>query len=214
MWIWGTHSPPPPATSHQCPDLGCLPLSATPRLGPGSGRWDCREESPRPLRLYHGSLQEEYGCNALVPVQGQPAAPATAAETALGLRVQVELGAKGAILPALLLLCLAGVVLQGGEQNVTLPSWHSVGGGDPARVALSPAAGRRGSPAPGSASHGSDSADAPSAGGGRSSRSSPLSSRPGVGLMARSLLRTPSLQRQGHGLWVPGCPGAGRCGQA
>lgn len=175
--------------------LCCLPH---PRLGSSSGRWGCKEESPRLQRLYQGSLQEEYGCNALVLVRDHPAVPAAAAELALGLRVQVELGAKGAILPALLILGWDGVVLWGGEQNVTFPPWHGVWATAPTQAALSPAAGRRGSPPPGSASRGSGSAHVPSAAGGMSSRSFPLSSRPEVGPTAQSPLRIPSLQGQGH----------------
>lgn len=71
-------------------------------------------------RLYQGSLQEEYGCNALIFIGGQPAVPAAAAEPALGLRVQVELGAEGAILPALP-LCQAGLGLQGESSHPAAP---------------------------------------------------------------------------------------------
>lgn len=58
----------------------------------------------QPTGLYQGALQEEYGCHAHVLVGGQPAVPAAAAEAALGLGVQVELGAEAAILPAFLFL--------------------------------------------------------------------------------------------------------------
>lgn len=88
---------------------GCLPHQACP----GSGGGVARGETPSPPGLYQGSLQEEYGCNALDLVGGQPAVPAAAAEAALGLRVQVELGAEDAVLPACLLLSQAGVVLWG-----------------------------------------------------------------------------------------------------
>lgn len=178
-----------------------------PQVGPRLQEVGCREESPSPLRLYQGPLQEEYGCNALVLVGGQSAVPAAAAEATLGLRVQLELGAHGAVLPALLLPGQTGVVLWE-EITVTLPLWPGVGPAcGPARSlpgSPSPAAGRTGSPAPGSASRGSGSAHVPSAAGDMSSRSSPLRSRPGAGPRAGSTRRTPSLQRQDHGAWVPG----------
>lgn len=97
MWIQDADSPP-------------SVVSAPASLGPGSRGWGLGGEA-WPSELYQGPLQEEYGCDALVLVGGQPAVPAAAAEPALGLRVQVELGAHGAVFPALLLLGRAGVVL-------------------------------------------------------------------------------------------------------
>ena len=98
-------SPFSPAKAQACPlhhptavtasdHTGHLRLPAPPGV-PWLRRQGCRGETPRPLGLYQGSLQEEYGCNALDLVGGQPAVPAAAAEAALGLRVQVELGAAG-----------------------------------------------------------------------------------------------------------------------
>lgn len=103
-------SPPPPHSGrcvgpHRAPPAACPTRHA---LAPEAGL-----QEGRPLGLYQGSLQEEYGCNALDLVGGQPAVPAAAAEAALGLRVQVELGAEDAVLPACLVLSQAGVVLRG-----------------------------------------------------------------------------------------------------
>lgn len=79
----------------------------------------------------------------------------------------------------------------------------------PARAlapSASPSAGRRGSPAPGSAPGpvpcDSGSAHAPSVAGGMNGKSFPPSSRSGAGRRVGFPLRTPSLQGQQHGLWV------------
>lgn len=70
----------------------------------------------------------------------------------------------------------------------------------------SPSAGRRGSPAPGSAPGpapcDSESARAPTVAGGMSGKSFPLSSRSEAGRRVGSPLHTPSLQGQHHSLWV------------
>lgn len=197
-----------------------LRLPAAPGV-PWLWRQGCGGETPRPLGLYQGSLQEEYGCNALDLVGGQPAVPAAAAEAALGLRVQVELGAEDTVLPACLVLSQAGVVLRGEQRrpltrcgcgsgwapSVGPPptpwSQRSLSGGP------SPAAGRRGSPVRGSAARGPGSALVPSAGAGVSSRSFPPSSRPWAAPRAGCPRRTPSLRGQDTARGCPGATGSG-----
>lgn len=72
---------------------------------------------PRPRKSYQGSLQEEYGSHTPLLVGCQPSVPTAAPEPACWLWVQVELGVKGAILPALLSL-LRDVLLPGKMQGL------------------------------------------------------------------------------------------------
>lgn len=164
-----------------------------------SGRWSNKQVSPHPQRPYQGSLQEEYGGHTPGLVGYQPPVPAAATEPACGLRVQMELGVEGAVLPALLSL-LREVLLQGRMRGlrVVLLSCVPAGCLPPA----SPPAGRRWPPAPGSASGDSESALAPSVAGGRNGRSFPPSSRSGACRRVGSPLHTPSLQGQHRDLWV------------
>lgn len=224
-------SPFSPAKAQACPlhhptavtasdHMRHLRLPAAPGV-PWLWRQGCGGETPRPLGLYQGSLQEEYGCNALDLVGGQPAVPAAAAEAALGLRVQVELGAEDTVLPACLVLSQAGVVLRG-EQRRPLTQcgcgsgWAPSVGPPPTQWSQrslsggpSPAAGRRGSPVRGSAARGPGSALVPSAGAGVSSRSFPPSSRPWAAPRAGCPRRTPSLRGQDTARGCPGATGSG-----
>lgn len=166
-----------------------------PRSGPGSPKWGTGGVA-RLLRLYQGPLQEEYGRSALIFIGGQSAVPAAAAEPALRLRAQVELGTHGAVLPALILLGQAMVLLRV-KSIVTLlpwPGWARLQSCQAPARAPSPAAGRTAFPAPCPAACGPGSAHAPNAGGGRNSRSSLPGSKLAAGPRAAFPHRTPSLQ--------------------
>lgn len=75
-----------------------------------------KQAPPRPWQPYQGSLQEEYGSHTPLLLGCQPSVPTAATEPTCGLWVQVELGVKGAILPALSLL--REVLLQGRIQGL------------------------------------------------------------------------------------------------
>lgn len=118
---------PLPSSAPPCKAWGCASRALTPHpchRASLAGLWlldvGLQGGVTQAPRLYQGSLQEEYGCNALIFVGGQPAVPAAAAEPALGLRVQVELGAEGAVLPALP-LGQAGLGLQGESSHPAGP---------------------------------------------------------------------------------------------
>lgn len=162
-----------------------------------------------PRRSYQGSLQEEYGSYTLLLLGHQPTVPTAATEPARGLWVQVELGVKGAVLPALFSLARE-VLLQGRTQgDAPVPAWQVTPACVPARAVVpdvSPSAGKRGSPSPGSAPGpapwGSGSGRVPSVADGMNDKSFPLSSRSGAGRRVGFLLHIPSLQGRHHGLWV------------
>lgn len=168
-----------------------------------------KQASLSPRRPYQGSLQEEYGSDTLLFLGHQPSVPTAATEPARGLWVQVELGVKGAVLPALLSLARE-VLLQGRTQgDAPVPASQVTPACVPARAVVpdvSPSAGRRGSPSPGSAPGpapwGSGSGRVPSVAGGMNGKSFPPSSRSGAGRRVGFLLHIPSLQGRHHGLWV------------